>query len=61
MKPNQIEKFREWINTLSTHQLKNIVEICVETLYDNEEVRISEKGVPYWTSCGENIDGSEEI
>jgi len=54
------ERLKEWVNDLSIEQLKRVCLETVDRLIDTEELRMwDDTKVPYWDSCGENVDGTE--
>ena len=59
---SQSVRLKEWADTLSPEQLKELVITLTEELIMAETICFyNDTKVPYWDANGDNIDGSERV
>jgi hypothetical protein len=55
------EKLKEWMDSLTIEQLKYALLETTTILIEYEEISLrDDKQKPYWSNCGDNIDGTED-
>lgn len=57
----RLKRLKQWTETLTEEQAKEILTNCVDILVDFEYVSFYEfSKAPYWDGSGERLDGIEE-
>jgi hypothetical protein len=54
------ERLKNWIETLDSEQIKDLLVECIDELIDAQTVNFyDDTKVPYWDGNGERLDGTE--